>query len=61
MNDETTSPFLKKINECSEIIQNLENDKLGTAEARILSTYEKYKLGILYLQILRNPSKYKHL
>ena len=61
MNDETTSPYINKINECCKIIETIENDKLGTAEARTLSTYEKYKLGILYLQIVRNPVKFKHL
>jgi hypothetical protein len=49
MNDETTSPYIKKINECCKIIEQIENDKLGTSEAITLSTYEKYKLGILYL------------
>ena len=54
MNDETSSPYMKKINECCKIIESIENDKLGTNEAITLSNYEKFKLGILFLQIVRN-------
>lgn len=61
MNDETSSPYMKKINECCKIIESIENDKLGTNEAITISNYEKFKLGILFLQIVRNPEKFKHL
>jgi len=33
MKDETSSPYFKKINQCSKIIESIENDKLGTKEA----------------------------
>ena len=50
-----------KINECKKLIEEIEADRKGVSEERPLSEFEKYKLGVMYMAMMDNPAKFKHL
>ena len=59
--DENSSPFLMKIAECCKLIEEIEADQKGVSETKPLSSFDKYKLGVMYMAMMDNPSKFKHL
>jgi hypothetical protein len=59
--DENFSPFLMKIDECKKLIEEIEADRKGVSEDKPLSDFEKYKLGVMYMAMMDNPAKFKHL
>ena len=48
----TGSPFLEKITDCIKIIDDLEAEKKGTPDEKSLSTLDKYKIGVVFMQML---------
>lgn len=57
----TGSPFLEKITDCIKIIDDLEAEKKGTPDEKSLSTLDKYKIGVVFMQMLQDPTKFKYL
>jgi len=58
--DDNNSPFLVKIAECCKMIEEIEADRKGVSEEKPLSSFEKYKLGVIYMAMMDNPEKFKH-
>lgn len=55
------SPYLEQIFDCMKLIDDLEAEKKGTPDEKNLSTFDKYKIGVIFMQMLQDPSKFKHL
>ena len=50
--DQMSSPYIQKIGECLQVIEELEADKKGTTEEQQISTMDKFKLAVKYMQML---------
>jgi predicted RNase H-like nuclease len=59
--EEYPSPFLVKIQECLRIVDDIEAEKKGTLDEKNLSTFDKYKLAVKFMQMTQNPKKFKYL
>lgn len=59
--EENYSPFLIKIEECIRIVDDLEAEKKGTQDEKSLSTFDKYKLAVKFMQMTQSPQKFKYL
>jgi hypothetical protein len=49
------------MDECIEIIDEIEADKKGTNDEKHLNMTEKYKFALIYLDMLNDIQKYSHL
>ena len=39
----------------------MEADQKGVSNSKPLSSFEKYKLGVMYMAMMDKPEKFKHL
>ena len=59
--DKGVSPHLRHIQESIEIVDEVEADKKGTTHEKTLDMNEKFKLAVIYMKMLEDPEKFKHL
>ena len=43
------------------MIEEMEADQKGVSETKPLSSFDKYKLGVMYMAMMDKPEKFKHL
>ena len=59
--DNGSSPYLLQMDECIQIIDEIEADKKGTNDEKHLNMTEKYKFALYYMDMLENIQKYSYL
>ena len=59
--DRTENPTINHIDHCIEIIEEVEASHKGQFDEKMLNYNEKYKLGLQYIEMLEDPTKFKYL
>lgn len=52
------SPHIEHIQECLEVIEDVEANHKGLSDEKFLNNNEKYKIALCYMDMLENPKKY---
>lgn len=59
--DGGSSPHIRHIKDCMKIIDEIEARRNGTSGYKALNMNEKYKIAIIYMKMLEDPSKFGNL
>ena len=59
--DREESAHIKHINQCIEIIEEIEANHKGLSDEKFLNQKEKYKIALQYMHMLETPWKFKYL
>ena len=60
-NGVTINPYLDRMQECIKFIDEIEDSKKGNKKDKNISTYDKFKLAISYMEMLEEPEKFEFM